>query len=380
MRSPIRQREDDDDAPSAQGLSKILHTLQNAGPFGRNVASGPTFSGDRAFLELQRKLLLTPTGVPEPPLSSHEETARGHSPVMFWRFFSLFAVIAAIVAWGIVLLPSFTKTVANGLRQDAVAGKGALLVSAEAKPVQAVAEGEATAAGIQTQVAAVQQSQPRIVGRVPISDPIAAAAPPKPADLEPAARTVSAAAQAEPTLIVAQASPAPPATPLPTMTPGTTAPGTMTPGTMAPRLAGPPAQPANAPPVADASPAATSPANISSSQPVPTSAMSARQRPAPVQNSAALDSAELALLLERGKSFLSVGDISSAQLLFRRAAEAGSAEAALALASTYDPHYLAEHHVVGVTGDEEKARLWYQRALNLGSPEANHLLAQLSQR
>jgi TPR repeat protein len=86
------------------------------------------------------------------------------------------------------------------------------------------------------------------------------------------------------------------------------------------------------------------------------------------------------MLINRGRSFLSVGDISSAQLLFRRAAEAESAEAALALASTYDPHYLAEHHVVGVTGDEEKARIWYQRARNLGSPEADHLLAQLGSR
>jgi TPR repeat protein len=88
----------------------------------------------------------------------------------------------------------------------------------------------------------------------------------------------------------------------------------------------------------------------------------------------------MAMLIKRGRSLLSVGDISSAQLLFRRAAEAGSAEAAVALASTYDPHYLAEHHVVGVSGDEEKARVWYQRALDLGSPEADHLLAQLSAR
>ena len=51
------------------------------------------------------------------------------------------------------------------------------------------------------------------------------------------------------------------------------------------------------------------------------------------------------MLLTRGKDFLASGDLSSAQLLFRRAAEAGSAEAALNLASTYDPHYLAEHNV-----------------------------------
>jgi TPR repeat protein len=84
------------------------------------------------------------------------------------------------------------------------------------------------------------------------------------------------------------------------------------------------------------------------------------------------------MLVDRGKDFLAAGDLSSAQLLFRRAAEAGSAEAALALASTYDPHYLAEHNVVGVVGDEVKARTWYQRAMELGSPEAAHMLAQLN--
>lgn len=83
------------------------------------------------------------------------------------------------------------------------------------------------------------------------------------------------------------------------------------------------------------------------------------------------------MLLSRGENFLTSGDLSSAQLLFRRAAEAGSAEAAMNLASTYDPHYLAEHHVVGVIGDEEKARAWYQRAIALGSAEASRKLAEL---
>lgn len=83
------------------------------------------------------------------------------------------------------------------------------------------------------------------------------------------------------------------------------------------------------------------------------------------------------MLVSRGKDFLSAGDLSGAQLLFRRAAEAGSAEAALALASTYDPHYLAAHNVVGVIGDQAKARAWYQRAMELGSTEAAHMLAQL---
>ena len=43
---------------------------------------------------------------------------------------------------------------------------------------------------------------------------------------------------------------------------------------------------------------------------------------------------------------------------------------ALALALTYDPRYLAAHGVAGVGGDVAKARRWYQRAAELGSPDA----------
>ena len=86
------------------------------------------------------------------------------------------------------------------------------------------------------------------------------------------------------------------------------------------------------------------------------------------------------MLMKRGQYFMESGDISSAQLLFRRAAEGGSAEGALALASTFDSHYLAQHGVVGVAGNDTKARLWYQRALDLGSPDAKNMLAQLGRR
>ena len=76
---------------------------------------------------------------------------------------------------------------------------------------------------------------------------------------------------------------------------------------------------------------------------------------------------EAAALMERGRDLLRNGDIAFAQLAFRRLAEAGQADAALALATTYDPRYLAEHNLVGIIGDEAKARAWYQRARELGS-------------
>jgi hypothetical protein len=87
-----------------------------------------------------------------------------------------------------------------------------------------------------------------------------------------------------------------------------------------------------------------------------------------------LDQQEAAALMERGRDLLRNGDVALAQLAFRRLAEAGDAEAALALAITYDPRYLAEQKLIGINGDEAKARAWYQRASELGSIEADRVL------
>jgi hypothetical protein len=87
-----------------------------------------------------------------------------------------------------------------------------------------------------------------------------------------------------------------------------------------------------------------------------------------------VDPQEASALMERGRDLLRNGDVASAQLAFRRLAEAGKAEAALALAATYDPRYLVEHNLIGIVGDEAKARAWYQRAKELGSTEADRFL------
>jgi hypothetical protein len=81
-------------------------------------------------------------------------------------------------------------------------------------------------------------------------------------------------------------------------------------------------------------------------------------------------------LMERGRDLLKSGDIASARLIFQRLANAGIADAALALAATYNPRYLAQHNLIGVAGDETMARSWYQRASKLGSIEAGHILAR----
>ena len=72
--------------------------------------------------------------------------------------------------------------------------------------------------------------------------------------------------------------------------------------------------------------------------------------------------------------------MSSARLLFRRLADAGIADAALALAFTYDPVYITKHNLIGIAADETKARDWYHRASQLGSTEASRILAQTTAR
>ncbi len=90
-----------------------------------------------------------------------------------------------------------------------------------------------------------------------------------------------------------------------------------------------------------------------------------------------LTAGELAILMSKGRRFVENGDFSSARPVYRRAAEAGYAEAALALGETYDPIALDEHGAVGMTADVKQARHWYERARDLGSLEAPTRLDRL---
>ena len=83
-----------------------------------------------------------------------------------------------------------------------------------------------------------------------------------------------------------------------------------------------------------------------------------------------LDRDELALMLQRADDFIKSGDLSSARLLLRRAAEAGNVPAALTLASTFDPNVLKTLGLRESAADIAMARLWYERAEKLGSTEA----------
>jgi TPR repeat protein len=83
--------------------------------------------------------------------------------------------------------------------------------------------------------------------------------------------------------------------------------------------------------------------------------------------------------VKRGEDFTAAGDFVSARLVFQRAAETGDAKAALMLAETYDPNVLGRLWAKGVAPDIAMARLWYEKAKDLGSPEAQRRLDRLDQ-
>ena len=106
------------------------------------------------------------------------------------------------------------------------------------------------------------------------------------------------------------------------------------------------------------------------------------REPVPVTREAApaprrIDPDELAALLKRAKGLLAIGDITSARLLLERAADAQEAEAALMLAGTYDPQVLGSQDMRSVAPDAAAARVWYQKAAQLGSADAKRRLGQL---
>jgi TPR repeat protein len=82
-------------------------------------------------------------------------------------------------------------------------------------------------------------------------------------------------------------------------------------------------------------------------------------------------------MLAQGDRFLAQGNIALAREFFRRAADAGLAQAALRAAGTYDPVELSRLQVQGVVPDRAEARKWYERARELGAPEAEERLARL---
>jgi TPR repeat protein len=112
---------------------------------------------------------------------------------------------------------------------------------------------------------------------------------------------------------------------------------------------------------------------------ITTAYQSALQSRAPAAAAPArrLDAEELATLMKRAKGLIAIGDIASARLLLERAADAQEASAALLLAQTYDPVVLGSQDTRSITPDPAAARIWYQKAAQLGSSDATQRLAQM---
>ena len=91
-----------------------------------------------------------------------------------------------------------------------------------------------------------------------------------------------------------------------------------------------------------------------------------------------LSTDEVGALLARGDSLVVKGDIASARLFYERAAEAADGQAALRLAESYDPAFLARAHLSGARGDPLAAARWYRRARELGISDAEILLQTLA--
>jgi general secretion pathway protein A len=83
-------------------------------------------------------------------------------------------------------------------------------------------------------------------------------------------------------------------------------------------------------------------------------------------------------LKARGDGLLSIGDIASARLVYRLAALNGSAVAATAMGSTYDPTRLSKTAIDGGQANVEEAVRWYEKAIAMGEKSARFRLLNLS--
>lgn len=268
----------------------------------------PEFSGDRAMVELQRQLLLDPDAIPEPAI----DDARSFKPIGL-RLAGVMAV-AALIAWGVVSVPSVKKS-------------GAIITDDVKTPAM-------TEDSVKLTLAQPVQATPRpSPARPAMNDPM-------PASRSEAMRDPPLPGAADPTNTVVAA-----LVPSPEVAPSFKE--------SAPAPMQPPQAALSVSPAATAAPADTA----------------ALHR----------DDAEITAMIERGKDLLMSGDIASARLLLRRAADAGNADAALALGATFDPLVIRRLGAVGMRADIGQAKQWYRRAAALGSASAESQLAKLEQ-
>jgi len=119
-------------------------------------------------------------------------------------------------------------------------------------------------------------------------------------------------------------------------------------------------------------------------EPLPEIPPTPAPEPAPqveVQSEAsALSAQEIAEFIERGDQLMTTGDVSAARVFYERAAEQGSAKAAMSLAKTYDPFFLGRLATRGVRSDTARALQWYGKAAAGGEPQAEIQITRLTKR
>ena len=82
-------------------------------------------------------------------------------------------------------------------------------------------------------------------------------------------------------------------------------------------------------------------------------------------------------LIEHGKKMIAVGYFAGARAYFKRAAEAGSAQAALSVGATYDPVFIEQLGAQGIKPEPDQARIWYEQAKLLGLADPDAQIAEL---
>ena len=82
-------------------------------------------------------------------------------------------------------------------------------------------------------------------------------------------------------------------------------------------------------------------------------------------------------LKAQGDQVLATGDLGTARLYYSRAADLGSAAAAAAMGTTFDPTFLDGWHVRGIAPEPRTAESWYRKAMALGDKDATAMLRKL---
>jgi hypothetical protein len=101
---------------------------------------------------------------------------------------------------------------------------------------------------------------------------------------------------------------------------------------------------------------------------------------APRPPAAAENASVIAAKMKIGVELMTYGEVAAARAMFQRVAEAGDAAGAFALAETYDPLVLGGLRLrEGIKPDLALARTWYEKARDLGSPEARDRISRLAE-